>query len=478
MIFPLPPSHPNYIQIKKLLNKPTFLITIVFLVVFSVGLVVLEVFAGLSEDLLRLIDVLQSIIIALLVVELYLRWLVSSGLKKFIQYHWIDILALLPMLRVFRLGRLILLLRLLRLFSLGVLVQRRLICFSSGLSSRLVEYGFILGFTVLAILFGAVGLAQFELGHGVIETKADAFWQATFSLVAGEYADVPESLGGKIVALVLLILGMGLFAMLTGTISAVMIDKLKENRMQKIDDAENLFSHVVICGFSPKVAILVKELQLSQEHRGHDILIVSEHANIQELRDNGVNTESVYILREDFPHIEVLKKAGISKAVTAIILSETNQHRSTHDVDARTILTALTIERINPNVHTCCEIFHAEYVEHLKIGGVDDVILHGDVSGRLLARIGVNKGILIFFNEILDTTIGNTIGFLDMKPEWQGRDIKSVMSEAYEFNAALIVGVKSVGCELMVNPPSDYILQKGDQMLVVCLPDKLYSGFK
>ena len=100
-----------------------------------------------------------------------------------------------------------------------------------------------------------------------------------FSLMAGEYADYPQTLGGKIVFLILLIFEMGIFAMLTGTFSAIMMDKIKETTMHKHTDPEELNNHVIICGFGQKTIILAREFLLDPVFEDSEILIISEKQN-------------------------------------------------------------------------------------------------------------------------------------------------------------------------------------------------------
>jgi voltage-gated potassium channel len=460
----------SYPRVRALLNNPGFTAVILILVLLSVALLFVESFGECSSSTMDNIQLANDIITVFLVIELFMRWLIASTTRKFFSNHWIDCLAILPMLRIFRFGRIAYLLRLFRVFSLGTLIQRRLIHFANSLGSRFLEYGIIFGFMVFAILFGTIGLAQFETTHSdKIITQSDAFWQAVFSLLSGEYADYPATLGGKLVFLLLLLFGMSFFAMLTGTISAVMIEKLKESGMHKVAKSDEFADHVVICGFSSKLGILLSELLSVPEYKNREIVIVSECINAQDLQEMGISNEAVLILQEDFTHVEAMNKACIQKAKTAIILSEPSKNRTTHDIDARTLLAALTIEKLNPDVHTCAEIYHQEYVSHLKMGGVDDVIIHGEVSGRLLARVGSHRGLMSFFKEILDFNEGNTLLYLPIPEQFTGQDFQWGAEQIKKSLNALLVGVKPNREDLILNP-STHIFKPQDEMLVIADP--------
>ncbi|MBF0500920.1 MAG: NAD-binding protein [Candidatus Riflebacteria bacterium] len=457
----------KYPFVRHIVDHPFFGVVIVALILTSVGIILYDTFLSLSESARVELEDINEIITGLLGVELFLRWLVSSTTRMFFSRHWIDVIALLPMLRIFRLTRILQLLRLVRIFSLGAVFQRRMHPFSSLLEGRFVEYLTIVGFTFFALIFGAVGLAQFEVSStSEIHTPIEAFWKAWFSLLAGEYASYPQSLGGKFVFSLLLMFGMGVFAMLTGTFSAMMIDKLKESAMQRSNNPEELSGHLIICGFSAKIAIIISELAIDSKFKECDILLVSELANLEFLKQERINTDRITILKSDYTQMETLRRAGIERARGAVILSEGTSARTTHDIDARTILAALTIEKLHPGIHTCAEIYHAEYADHLKMGGVEDVVVQGEVSGRLLARLAMNQGVMPFFQDLLSNTHGNTLTFIPVPPDLVGKTVNEALPIIHSNKAAVLVGVRPHGEALAVNPTS-HRLSITDELLII-----------
>ncbi len=465
----------RYPRIRALIDHPWFGAFILLLILISIGLLVFEAFFNPTPETLEWVHLVNDALLVLFLVELVLRWLCTPTTKRFITGHWVEILAVIPMFRIFRLSRIFLLVRLVRVFSLGAIMQRRLAVYSSALGHRWVEYLLIFGILLFALVFGSVGLAEYEVGpDSPLQSHSDAFWKALFSLITGEYADYPRSLGGKLVFVILSLFAMGIFAMITGTISAVMIDKLKENAMLKSENPEDLSGHVVICGYSSKVAILVEEFAASDDFSNADFLLVSEHVDLDELRAANVPLNRIQILREDFTRIETLRKANLAHARTAIILSEAGKGRSHSDIDARTILAALTIERLNKGIHTCAEIYQPEFIDHLKMGGVDDVVVQGDVSGRLLARLASTRGLQPFFKDLLTAKTGNNLRYIPLPPQYVGKAISDVLPDLFKSNGAILVGVRDQNQEVLINPQKR-VLAVGDELLVIC-PGPNHAG--
>ncbi len=453
--------------LRWLFESARFNITLMLLILLSVVLILVETFMPMTLAELEAIQSVNDFMTFIFIIELALRWLISISSMNFLRDFWIDILAVVPMLRIFRLGRVLRLLRLFRIFSLGNMVQRRFNFFRKVLSGRLLEYCVISSFAVFAVIFGAVGFSQFESGHDHgVATPVDAFWKSLFSLMAGEYADYPASFGGKVVFLVLLVFQMGVFAMLTGTFSAIMYDKLKESAMHKPANPDDLNKHIIICGFSAKAAILANEFLVDPAFKHSEILMVSEKASLDDLQNRNVKTHRISILREDFTRMEVLKKAGVERAIAAVILSEDGDNRTTQDIDARTILAALTIEKLNPKIHTSAELYNEEYASHLKMGGVEDVVIQGEVSGKLLARVAMHEGLLAFFKDLLSRESGNTLTFIDPPPEVVGKQSEEAIALLNRELGFTMVGIKPKDKPVIVNPRG-HMIAASDEILVI-----------
>ncbi|MEW6709852.1 MAG: ion transporter [Candidatus Riflebacteria bacterium] len=456
-----------YRLLRELFDSAWFSSILIFLILASVALIIVETFVPMAPLRFEQVQQANDLFTLIFIIELSLRWLISTTTRNFLATFWIDILAVMPMLRVFRLGRVLRLLRLFRIFSLGANVQRRFSIFNRLFEGRWVEYCVIASFVVFAVFFGAVGLSQFETGISKdILDPVDAFWKSLFSLLAGEYADYPQSLGGKAVFLTLLIFQMGVFAMLTGTFSAIMVEKLKETTMHKPASPDELNNHVMICGYSSKVAVLVQEFLLDPIFASTEILLISEKADLADLRAKKINTDRISVLKEDFTKMEVLKKGGVMRAVVAVILSEPGENRTTQDIDARTILAALTIEKLNPKIHTSAELYNEEYASHLKMGGVDDVVIQGEFSGKLLAKVAAHEGVLAFFKDLLSRESGNTLSFIEPPEKIINMDVGEANLFMQREFGYLIVAIKPEKQELIVNPRRHKI-SSSDKILII-----------
>lgn len=212
--------------------------------------------------------------------------------------------------------------------------------------------------------------------------------------------------------------------------------------MNKVDDCSDLEDHIILCGFSNKVGVLLEEFSTDPNYEERNIVLVSQLATPENLQKLDGPIEKLLIMAEDYTSVDVLRRTGVSSAKVAIILAETSEGRSTHDVDARTILAALTIEKLETNVHTCAEIFHEEYTDHLRMDGVNDIIIRNRISGRLMANVGLNRGLMSFYEDILTRKDGNVLDFMSIPDDFAGKRFEELLSSFSVSGMGIALGLK------------------------------------
>jgi voltage-gated potassium channel len=158
---------------------------------------------------------------ALFAAEFASRFAASLDRRAYLREHWIDVVALVPVLREFRILRLLRLLRLVRAFAgiyrvlnhVGRLANHR------GLAWLLVTW---LGVMVIC------SLLMYSAENGLNKAVAspfDALWWGIVTLTTVGYGDVvPRTTEGRIAASALMLLGIGLFSAITATMTSFMLE--------------------------------------------------------------------------------------------------------------------------------------------------------------------------------------------------------------------------------------------------------------
>ena len=461
-------------QLRRFFSRPAVEIVVGLLVLTSVLLTLLEIYfesLGRFESTpeYRWVSWWNNTITWIFVVELTLRAWSSTSLKRFLSEYWLDLLAILPQVRWLRSARALKLLRLFRLLRLLGVVSRLKQRYPGVFRHGLAEYLVVGGVVFYTVLIGTVSLVYFENleRRGAIAEGAaapyslnDAFWFSVYSMFAGEpIPNTPTTLGGKLVALLIMFMGLTVFAMFTGTISALMIQKFRSEDLNM--NFEDMEDHVIICGWSAKTEIIIAEYRASQAYRNTPIVVVTQTEPDQIVLPETVRG-LVYFIHDDFTKVSALTRAGIEHARTCIILSDTSGGRSEQDADARAILAALTVEKINKDVYSCAELINRSYSTHLELGHVNDYVVSGEYSAYMLAQAAMNRGLMGVLGELLTYQRGNEFYRCPIPDQWLGKTFNEMLLELKTSQDSILVAVQPEGGSMVVNP-REHVFAAGDE---------------
>jgi len=170
---------------------------------------------------------------AMFALELTFILYVAPRKRAALRAHWLD--AALVALSVPFFGRLlssmrmIRLVRLLRLFRAGVILSRAI-----GAERRIWSRdAFRFVALATALLMVIAGVAQAELDHGDFHSYWDGIWWAICTVTTVGYGDLyPTTTGGRVIAILLMIVGIGFVSVLTAAIASrfVKVDSDEESK--------------------------------------------------------------------------------------------------------------------------------------------------------------------------------------------------------------------------------------------------------
>jgi len=456
-------------RIDRFLHSPQTEIALVVLILVSVMLVVLEVVLETRGVSVIWVQHLQVGLTSIFMFELGLRYWVARKKRRFWRNYWLDVLAVMPMITAFRLLRL---LRILRLLRAGILLNRSLGRLSSAIATSL---GLQIGvFMVIGLIVLTGGLATYLFeapANPRIDSLKDSMWWSFLSLVAGEpIGGDPQTDIGRLITLMVMMGGLTTFAVFTGVVSAVMMRKLETFMDFKALEIDELQDHIVICGWNRGGHLIVEELLADGEMNHCAVVIVAEETEepAQSLRH--LNRSQLYFYPEDYTKIDILETVGIRHASRAILLADATHPRTDQDRDARTVLAALTIEKLNPSIYTCAQLLDRRNDVQLKLAGVDDVIVTEEVASHLIATSTRNQGSVEALAELLTVQSGHQIYEVQVPTTWVGKHYWALVQHLKQQSDALLLAIESIkkGDRItQVNPPANSILAADDRLVII-----------
>ncbi len=219
---------------------------IYLLIIFNVAAMILESHVSIRNVYGNYFNVFEAISIYIFSFEYLYRIRLAyldkrmKGVKKYIfsPFGLIDLISILPFfLNQFvkvdgRFLRILRLFRLTRIFKLGR-DSSSLQLFVSALKGVQNELKFTLFLSALAILFSASAIyyLENEVQPEKFSSITESIWWATVSLATVGYGDVyPVTVGGKVFASVISLIGIGIVAIPTGIISASFVEEINKVR--------------------------------------------------------------------------------------------------------------------------------------------------------------------------------------------------------------------------------------------------------
>lgn len=208
---------------KKVL-KSFYDVIITLLAIFSVILVFLDYSSVVNLSVMPW-EMVDHAIWGIFTVDYVTRFIVNKEKKEFFKKNIFDLIAILPfneVLSLFRVSRLFRVAQLARLSRLTKGLRLfRAFGFLGVLRKRLDEFLHTNGFIYVLYTAAAMILAS-SIAMGYLENKTfgDALWWSIVTTTTVGYGDIsPVTPAGRIIAVVLMLLGIGLIGMLTGTIT-------------------------------------------------------------------------------------------------------------------------------------------------------------------------------------------------------------------------------------------------------------------
>ncbi|KAL7219539.1 hypothetical protein ACSBR2_012570 [Camellia fascicularis] len=325
--------------------------------------------------------------------------------------------------------------------------------------------------TLLLICLG--GLALFGVTD---DSLADSLWLSwTYVADSGNHTN-SEGVGPRLVSVSISFGGMLIFAMMLGLVSDAISEKLDSLRKGRSEVVEQ--NHTLILGWSDKLGSLLNQLAIANESLGGGIVVVMAERDKEEMETDIAKMEFDFrgtsvISRSGSPLILAdLKKVSVFKARAIIVLAEDG---NADQSDARALRTVLSLTGVKEGLrgHIVVELSDLDNEVLVKLVGgdlVETVVAH-DVIGRLMIQCARQPGLAQIWEDILG--FENCEFYIKRWPQLDGMQFEDAL---ISFPDAIPCGIKaaSYGGKIILNPDDSYVLQEGDEVLVIAEDDDTY----
>ena len=212
------------------------------LAVIVVILIASEMLISIPENILKIFEVIDIIIWIIFCLDYFIRLLISRNKTKFIKKNIIDLLSIMPFNAVFKVLRIVKftsLLRFTRLINIfegtRILVLLGKFKYRTNEFLRTNNFNYAIYFVITVIFLGAISMYMVE-----DIAFSNALWWSFVTATTVGYGDViPQTLGGRLIAIFLMIIGIGFVGLLTATIATFFLTNSKKEKNTYKNDVIN-----------------------------------------------------------------------------------------------------------------------------------------------------------------------------------------------------------------------------------------------
>lgn len=208
---------------------------VLFLSVYVLLALLVDTIFKVPPEVSKVLDLVDNGICVFFLIEFSIRFYSAESKLKFMKWGWIDLISSIPNVDFLRAGRALRLIRLLRILrafrSTKHLVTHVFQNRSQGAFTTVVILALLL------LIFSSISILQFEDSpNSNIKTAEDAIWWAYVTITTVGYGDkFPVTTEGRIIGMILMTAGVGLFGTFTGFISSWFLDAKKKSDHQVND---------------------------------------------------------------------------------------------------------------------------------------------------------------------------------------------------------------------------------------------------
>jgi voltage-gated potassium channel len=303
---------------------------------------------------------------------------------------------------------------------------------------------------IVLLFFGSV------VAYMVIEDWDffDSLYMVVITLATVGFGEVrPLSHNGRILTMVLILTGVGLFTFIAGSVAQVLVEGRIQNllgrrRMRKV--ISKMSDHCIVCGFGKIGSVVAAEIH---GENSNVVVVENNPAMIEAIEKAGI----LYV-QGDATEDETLLAAGLKQAKSLV---------ATLSVEAANVYVVLTARALNPNLTIVARADTEIHINRLKLAGADRVVLTHRIGGLRMAQSILRPTVTTFQDLVQRGDLDLQMEELIVTPssELCGKDLVQTKIRQ-RFNLIIVTMKKTTG-QMLYNPHAQTVIEPGDTLVAI-----------
>ena len=211
-------------------------IVMLFLCVYVLAALFVDTVFRLPEETSILLNRIDNLVCLVFIGDFLVNVMISERKLGYLKWGWIDLVSSIPNIQVLRWGRFARIVRILRLLR-GIRSTKLLLRFlfanrAKGTFASVAMISFVL------VVSSSIAMLNCETDpESNIKTASDALWWSFVTITTVGYGDFyPTTLLGRIIAVILMTAGVGLFGTFTAYVASFFLQQEEEAAEKREDE--------------------------------------------------------------------------------------------------------------------------------------------------------------------------------------------------------------------------------------------------
>ena len=364
----------------------------------------------------------------------------------------------------------------------------------------------------LILIFAAVLLLSSLLVYFIergrnngFTTIFDSIWWTIVTVSTVGYGDrFPVSTLGRLIAILIMFLGVGVMGIVTGRIASFLLERqMKEEK--GLLNYDRLRGHFIICGWKREMGLLLIEMLDNNPVLEPRLIVLINKASpgeISQLRSDE-RLKDIRYVNGDFIEERDLIRAGVREASRILVLADHYTEGNLQQIDSKTVMTVMSVKNLNKTAYVCAELLDNKFEKYLRLSHCDEVLLSREFSRSMLVSAAQGAGTSHVIFSLLAQESGARITTIDLPGSLTGATYDAVRRFCTEQHRHLLIGllentgnliarksealretqknpdieqiitdlrsIKELAANVpVINPPDDYPVRKYTRGIVIC----------
>lgn len=211
--------------------KP-FQVVVLILSIFVVASLSVELIFNIPEEIVEIFLYVDFLICLIFFADFLQQFSRADSKIRFMKWGWLDLISCIPLMEMNQFARVIRVVRLIKAIKSISEISHAL---TENKASSSIH--FLIVVSLMVMLFGSIYILYLErhIPGSNIQTAADAFWWTFITITTVGYGDFyPVTPEGRLVAVILISIGVGMF----GSLTAILASWILNPEQEKVRDEQ------------------------------------------------------------------------------------------------------------------------------------------------------------------------------------------------------------------------------------------------